>query len=62
MMDAFTHNGATLFAEDVDINTIAEQFGTPAYIYSRTIIERNIDAYRRPKCCHNGSYTGGIVR
>jgi diaminopimelate decarboxylase len=34
-MDFFNYKGGRLFAEDVDVERIAAQVGTPAYIYSK---------------------------
>ncbi len=34
-MDLFTYRGGRLFAEDVDVERIAAEAGTPVYIYSR---------------------------
>lgn len=39
-MDYFNYKKKTLFAEDVDINELAEKYGTPLYVYSkRTFLE-----------------------
>ncbi|MBN1126714.1 MAG: diaminopimelate decarboxylase [Sedimentisphaerales bacterium] len=35
-MDSFTYRNGVLFAENVDVHIIAEQVGTPVYIYSKT--------------------------
>lgn len=46
-MDYFTRKDGVLYCENVDVNTIAEDVGTPAYIYSaRTIAEhfRKLDS------------------
>ncbi len=40
---AFTYRGGMLCAEQVSLEEIARQFGTPCYVYSRAAIER---AYR----------------
>lgn len=40
-MDYFQYRGHQLFAEDVDVQSIAEQYGTPVYIYSRATLERH---------------------
>jgi diaminopimelate decarboxylase len=42
--DGFSYRGSQLFCEGVAVEEIAEQIGTPAYVYSRASIER---AYRR---------------
>ncbi|MCP4672082.1 MAG: diaminopimelate decarboxylase, partial [Desulfobacula sp.] len=34
-MDLFTYKNGKLFAEDVDVETIAKKVGTPVYIYSK---------------------------
>ena len=33
-MDAFNYRDGELFAEGVALSAIAEQFGTPTYVYS----------------------------
>jgi len=42
--DGFSYRGSRLFCEGVALEEIAEQVGTPAYVYSRASIEQ---AYRR---------------
>ncbi|MFQ5993631.1 MAG: diaminopimelate decarboxylase [Acidiferrobacterales bacterium] len=42
-MDCFTYRSGQLFAENAPLATIAEQVGTPCYVYSRRMIE---DQYR----------------
>ncbi|MBN3562422.1 diaminopimelate decarboxylase [Aliamphritea spongicola] len=44
-MDNFEYRNGALFAEDVAVSAIAEEFGTPAYIYSRDALERAYLAY-----------------
>jgi diaminopimelate decarboxylase len=44
-MDFFNHKEGRLFAEDVDISSHAEEWGTPCYIYSRATIERHWKAF-----------------
>ncbi len=44
-MDYFQYRAGRLFAEDVDLTTIAEQFGTPCYVYSRATFERHWRAF-----------------
>ncbi len=44
-MDYFEYRDGDLFAEDVPVARIAEQHGTPAYIYSRATLERHYRAY-----------------
>ena len=44
-MDYFNYRSQHLYAEDVNINDIAQQFGTPCYIYSRATFERHYNAF-----------------
>lgn len=43
-MSAFAYRGGQLFAEDVALADLADRFGTPAYVYSRAMLEA---AFRR---------------
>lgn len=44
-MDYFQYQGQRLFAENVAVEDIAAQYGTPTYIYSRATIERHWHAF-----------------
>ncbi len=44
-MDHFQYRGDRLYAEDVPLSQIAEQFGTPCYVYSRATLERHWRAF-----------------
>ncbi len=44
-MDFFEYRQGTLYGEDLDLNQIAAQFGTPCYVYSRATIERHWHAF-----------------
>ncbi|ARU64019.1 diaminopimelate decarboxylase [Histophilus somni] len=44
-MDFFLYKDGHLMAENVSVKKIAEQFGTPAYIYSRATLERHWHAF-----------------
>jgi diaminopimelate decarboxylase len=44
-MDHFNYRNGRLFAEDVDLADIAEQYGTPSYVYSRATLERHWHAF-----------------
>lgn len=44
-MDHFHYQVNELFAEDVALSSIAEQFGTPSYVYSRATLERHWHAF-----------------
>nr|WP_137676240.1 diaminopimelate decarboxylase [Parerythrobacter lutipelagi] len=40
-MDHFSHRGGVMHAEDVPLPRIAEEVGTPVYVYSRATLERH---------------------
>lgn len=44
-MDHFQRRGVSLYAEDVPLALIAEQVGTPCYVYSRATLERHWRAF-----------------
>ena len=44
-MDFFNYKNNQLFAEDVSIAAIAQQYGTPCYVYSRATFERHYLAF-----------------
>jgi diaminopimelate decarboxylase len=44
-MTFFDRRNGELFAEDVSLNTIAERFGTPCYVYSRAAFTEHFLAY-----------------
>jgi len=44
-MDHFQYRNGRLCAEDVDLTAIAEQVGTPCYVYSRATFERHWRAF-----------------
>ena len=44
-MDYFNYQRQQLFAEQVPLAQVAEQFGTPCYVYSRATIERHWHAF-----------------
>ena len=44
-MNYFPYRNDQLFAEDVAVSDIAEQFGTPCYVYSRAAIETAFNQY-----------------
>ena len=45
MTEAFHYRDGVLCAEDVALDDIAARFGTPVYVYSRTAIEAQYDAF-----------------
>ncbi|MBE0510445.1 MAG: diaminopimelate decarboxylase [Gammaproteobacteria bacterium] len=44
-MDYFNYHNGRLCAEQVDLEALANQYGTPAYVYSRATIERHWCAF-----------------
>ena len=44
-MDHFHYRDGELHVEDVPLSTIAEQYGTPCYVYSRATLERHWHAF-----------------
>lgn len=46
-MDHFNYRGDRLYAEDLPLEEIARQFGTPCYVYSRATLERHWRAFDR---------------
>ncbi len=44
-MDHFEYRGGQLFAENVAAEQIADQYGTPCYVYSRATLERHWHAF-----------------
>lgn len=46
-MDCFSYKNSSLFCEDVNLQDIANEYGTPAYVYSRRTLEQNIDLYQQ---------------
>lgn len=45
-MSCLHYHGAQLFVEEVSLASIAEQFGTPCYVYSRAKLEANWRAFQ----------------
>jgi diaminopimelate decarboxylase len=45
-MDHFTLKNGELFAEDVPLSRIAEDVGTPVYVYSRATLERHARVFK----------------
>ncbi len=46
-MDYFNYKADALYAEDVAVSKIAEEYGTPCFIYSRATLERHYRAYEK---------------
>jgi diaminopimelate decarboxylase len=41
------YRGEELFIEDVSLNSLADRFGTPLYVYSRTAMQEAVASYQR---------------
>ena len=50
----FSYQNQELYAENVSLSQLAEQYGTPLYVYSRTAIENQFDAYQKGLGDHRG--------
>jgi diaminopimelate decarboxylase len=44
-MSYFTYKNNTLFCEEIDVSTIAKEYGTPCYVYSHAALENNLQTY-----------------
>ncbi len=44
-MDYFEYRDGRLFAEQVDLQQLAQRYGTPLYVYSRATLERHWNAF-----------------
>src|SRR5690554_1800375 len=44
-MDHFNYRDGVLYGEEVPLTRVAEQFGTPCYVYSRATLARHFRAY-----------------
>lgn len=51
-MDFFDYKNGQLYAEAVSLEQIAQQFGTPTYVYSRATLERHYRAYEEAFGAH----------
>ena len=47
-MDHFKYSNGKLFAENVDVEKIADEVGTPAYIYSKATFTEHLKKFKRP--------------
>jgi len=51
-MDYFNYHNGILYAEEVDLISLAQEYGTPCYVYSRATLQRHWYAFKR---AFNGS-------
>ena len=47
-MDHFNYRNGKLFAENVDVEKIADEVGTPAYIYSKATFTEHLQKIQAP--------------
>lgn len=47
-MEFFTYRENQLYAEDLAVQQLAQEFGTPLYVYSRASLEERYQAYAEP--------------
>ncbi|WP_334189495.1 diaminopimelate decarboxylase [Noviherbaspirillum sp.] len=59
-MSHFTYKDGALFAENVALRDIAQQFGTPAYVYSKAAFTDNFSAYANA-CAENRRGDAGAL-
>ncbi|MEX0653803.1 MAG: diaminopimelate decarboxylase [Phycisphaeraceae bacterium] len=65
-MDDFHYRQGQLYAEDVNLDTLADQLGTPLYVYSRHTLEQHYDriahAFREldPIICYSIKSCGNV--
>jgi len=65
-MDWFTYRNGQLFAEETDLDQLAQKVGTPAYVYSRRTLEHHYDklaqafAPLEPLICYSIKSCGNI--
>lgn len=60
-MPHFTYKDGALFAENVALRDIAQQFGTPAYVYSKAAFTENYLAYANACAEHRRGESGALV-
>ncbi|MDP2787200.1 MAG: diaminopimelate decarboxylase [Pseudomonadota bacterium] len=51
-MNALSSRGGILHVEDVPLDTVAAQYGTPCYVYSRAALEQAYRAYEQALAAH----------
>ena len=52
-MDHFEYKQGSLYCENVSIETLAETYGTPLFVYSRATLERHWIAFDQALAAHN---------
>ena len=65
-MDRFTYRDGQLFGEDVNLDTLAAEYGTPLYVYSQQTLEHHYDALTeafaelKPLICYSIKSCGNV--
>lgn len=52
-MSGFHYKNETLYVDEVSLDTIAKEYGTPCYIYSKSLITQNWQAFYAPLLAAN---------
>jgi diaminopimelate decarboxylase len=60
-MSYFEYRGNTLYVEDVPLDQIAEQIGSPTYVYSRAALTKNFMSYADACRAHGRDDSGALV-
>jgi diaminopimelate decarboxylase len=60
-MPHFSYEDGVLYAEHTPLTDIAEQFGTPAYIYSKAALTENYLAYANACSKHGRGESGALI-
>ena len=45
-MDSFNYKNNELYAEDLAVTDLADQYGSPLYIYSKATLVRHMNAFK----------------
>src|SRR2546421_9366489 len=65
-MDHFSYRERKLFCEDVPVRTLAEEYGTPLYVYSKATLLHHLRAIQsafaevKPLVCYSIKTNGNI--
>lgn len=60
-MSHFSYHGGVLHAENVALTTLAKQFGSPLYVYSRAALTENFQSYAKACAAAGRGQSGALV-
>ena len=60
-MSSFNYQNNTLHAEGVPLHDVAERFGTPTYVYSKSALLENFSAYADACTMYSSSATDSLI-